>query len=395
MKSIFAHLSLLFTNALLRPIICVSLFFNFQFSIFNPATSQEVHYQSDTTYGCDILYVDGFETVIVPPSYQNVATFHNGYCHVWMHDTLAGLIDTLGREVVPCLYNLVGEPSENRILVAKKDRYGYTDLNGDVVIPLQFYSAGPFSHGRAPVAIVVDSFFLQCSFIDTLGNLLFPPVFENVMPFVDGVAPVRRYDKWGLIDTLGNEIVNTRYEILTIPEYGIFFAGDDNGLSLFQLVNHHSSISTRQLTSPVYIPYTTVTEGRIGVSRINNGLYGFLDLKGNEIIPCIYDEIGRFHLGRTLVRKGDLYGIIDTLGNTIIPIQFKEAYHFTQGRASVLLDSGWGYIDTRGFPFLPFVFDLVSPFKHGRAEIFLHGNRYTIDLEGRCVKNCNGIKSFR
>lgn len=430
-----------------RPLlICASLIL----LALNTSLAQEVRYQSDTTCGCDILYVDGFETirdsnrygfrrydgtVIVPPTFQNVATFQNGYCRVWMHDTLAGLIDTLGRQVVPCIYNLVGDPSENRILVAKNNRYGYTDLDGNLVIPLQFYNAGLFHQGRAPVAIVVDSFFLQCSFIDTLGNLLFPPIFENVMPFDDGIAPVRRYEKWGLIDTLGNEIVNTRYEILTIPEQGIFFAGDDNGLALFKLSSNRSGFSTSQLTPPVYMPYTTVSEGRIGVSRINNGLYGFLDLNGNEVVPCIYDEIGRFHLGRALVRKDTLYGIIDTLGRTIlplryhlttpkgehyvyhdslalvelnglhgyadlngnivIPIQFKEAYHFTQGRASALLDGGWGYIDTHGFPFLPFIFDLASPFKHGRAEIFLQGNRYTIDLDGRCVKNCNGIKSFR
>ena len=57
--------------------------------------------------------------------------------------------------------------------------------------------------------------------------------------------------------------------------------------------------------------------------------------------------------------------------------------------------SHWGYIDTHGDIYLPFIFDIASPFEHGRAEIIFNGDIRYIDRQGRCVKNCGGIISFR
>ena len=446
-------------------LLCVSLIFIFHFSFFNSLYGQEVRYQSDSSCGCDILYVDGFETlrdgdlygfrrydgkVIVPPTYKYVSTFRNGYCQVWMDDTLAGLIDTSGREILPPHYDFVAPPSENRILFAKNNLYGYADLRGNIVVPPRFPQAGSFQEHRAPVAVVVDSAFLLCTFIDTFGNFLFEPIYENVMPFSGGVAPVRRYDRWGLIDTLGNEILTTRFEQLSTPDHGTFFAGDENGMVLYKVIKTSShqdfksqnlevlksrSLEVSPVTPPHYLPYTTVADGRIGVTRVTTGKQGFLDLDGREVIPCTYDEIGRFVQGRTMVRIDDRYGIIDTLGGIVLPIEyqnlvnsgekylyhdglalvekdsllgfidldgkpvterlFSRAYAFSDGLAAVCLDGRWGYIDTLGQPFLPFIFDLAAPFKYQRAEVWFNNQRYTIDTQGRCVKNCNGIISFR
>ena len=249
------------------------------------------------------------------------------------------------------------------------------------------------------------------------------------MPFADGYAPVKRYERWGLIDTLGHLVLPHRYEQITFPEKGILFAGDNYGMALFAL----SGEKAEQKTEPDYFAITAPKDNRVGVVR--NGKQGFLDLEGREIIPCIYDEIGAFKMGRTLARLGNHYGIIDTLGavvlpieydnntakgnkyvyydslalieqngklgyvdlegNLVIPLNFTEAYHFSQGLAPVLFKGSWGYINTRGDIYLPFVFDMASPFQWGRAEVFFQGRRYKIDLQGRCLSNCNGIISFR
>lgn len=419
-------------------------------SLYTPLHAQDIRYQSDSTCGCDIRYVNGFETirdgdlygfrrydgtVIAEPIYKYVAEFDNeGYCRVWMADSLCGLIDSTGRQVIPCIYHGVGTPSCNRIHVLKNNMSGYTDLNGNVVIPLRYPMAYPFTDNRAAVAVILDSFLVSYTFIDTLGNQLFPPTYEDAHPFSQGIAPIKRFNLWGLIDTLGHEILPTAYEIITPVTNGTFLAGDPDGCALFNLSTLTSPLSTlKPLTPFQYIPLSNFHQGRIGVAR--NGKQGFLDSLGNEIIPCIYDEIGIFHLGRTLARQGDKYGIIDTLGHTIlpllydnrtpqgikymyydslalveqeghlgyvdllgniaIPLIFDEAYPFSEGLAPVLHNGHWGYIDTHGDIYLPFIFDFASPFRHQRAEVYFNGQPYTIDHNGRCVHNCNGIISFR
>jgi hypothetical protein len=249
------------------------------------------------------------------------------------------------------------------------------------------------------------------------------------MPFSQGYAPVKQYERWGLIDTLGNEVLPTVYEQITFPEEGVLFAGTEEGMALYRLTGKKAE----RRTEAVYFAVTAPRNNRVGVSR--NGKQGFLDLEGNEVIPCIYDEIGVFRMGRTLARIENRYGIIDTDGNIILPIEydnlstkgnkyvyydslalverdgklgyvdldgqiviplrFQQAYHFSQGLAPVLFNGQWGYINTRGDIYLPFIFDIASPFHWGRAEVYFQGRQHKIDLQGRCLFNCNGIISFR
>ena len=414
--------------------------------LISTAAAQDIRYETDEQCGCDIVYVDGIETtketdskgitrygfrredgrVIVDNRYLYVDRFYGAYCRVWCDDSLAGLIDTNGREVVPCRYNAVDFPSEGRIWVVRDGLSGYTDLDGNIIIPLRYANASAFSEGRASVAVILDSFTVLCTYIDTLGTPLFEPIYQSALPYRDGYAAVYRYDRWGIIDREGREMLPNIYEQISAADHGIFFAGDEWGMTLFDY-------SFKPLTSVQYMPITTVSDRRIGVMRGDK--YGFLDLRGREVIPCIYDEIGRFHLGRAMVRTGDRYGIIDTTGTLILPLQyhnskkksglytyrdslalveqngqygyvdlqgqlvipfyFTSAFPFSQGLASAQHNGQWGYIDTKGDIYIPFIFDIASPFEYGRAEIIYNGDIRYIDRQGRCVKNCGGIISFR
>lgn len=406
------------------------------------AAAQDVKAVYDEECGCDLFYVNGIETtrdgdlygfrredgtVIAPNIYRHVGQFVNGYCKVMVDDVLTGLIDSTGRVVVPCIYESVELPSEGRVLVYNQGLFGFTDLEGNLVIPIQYLEAGSFSDGCAPVLVAVDSFYTACSFIDTAGNLLFPAQYENLQPFTCGYALVRQYQRWGVIDRTGRMVLNTMFENAT-TFFGdtLFFAGDQNGMALYD-------VSMKPLTKPLYTWTGGMQDGRISVMR--DGKYGFLDRYGREVIPCIYDETGLFYLERTMVRIGSRFGIIDTAGNYILPLEyectsmkadyyvyrdslalvqkdgmrgyvdlhghiaipfyFTDAYQFSEGLAAVQYGGRWGYIDTKGDIYMPFIFDLASPYKWGRAEVLYNGELRHVDRRGRCVKNCKGIIAWR
>ena len=404
--------------------------------------AQEVKIVTDDQCGCDIFYVDGIETtrdgdrygfrredgtVIAPNIYRFVGQFTDGYCRVMLDDGQCGLIDSTGREVVPCLYDAVEYPSEGRVLVNKDGLFGFTDMEGRVVIPLQYFQAGSFSEGYAPVLVATGSLQTACTFIDTLGHRLFAPDYENLQPFSCGHAIVRRDGRWGAVDHTGRLVLPTRFEnMTTFFADTLFFAGTPAGMALYDK-------RMEPLTEAVYTWVGAMYYGRIPVQR--NGKYGFLDRTGREVVPCIYDETGVYVLARTLVRIGDRYGIIDTAGryvlpleyentsytgekymyydslalvekdgklgyvdldgNLVIPFYFDKAYQFSEGLASVRHNGRWGYIDTHGEVFMPFVFDIASPYQWGRAEVYFNGVQHQVDRKGRCVKNCNGIIAWR
>ncbi len=423
-----------------RKALIIVLFSLFTFHL-SVTQCQEVKIVEDESCGCDLVLVGGIETtksgdlygfrledgtVIAPNIYRYVDQFRHGYCRVMLDLEQCGMIDSTGRVVVPCIYNNIGYPSDGRIMVEKDGLKGFVDLEGRVVIPLQYPHAGDFSEGCATIAVVKDSLFVFATFIDTLGRQLFAPEFQDASAFRDGYAPVKMYERWGLIDHAGRMVLPTRYEIMTPMQDTLFFAGDENGVALFDG-------RMEPLTRFVYTWVGDLSDGRIPVAR--NGKYGFLDRRGREVIPCTYDETGVFRMGRTMVRKGDRYGIIDTTGRLVLPLEyestslrgdkymyhdslalvekggrmgyvdlegrlvipfwFDDAYQFSEGLASVRHDGMWGYIDTHGEVFMPFVFDLASPYRYGRAEVVYQGITRKVNRRGKCVRNCKGIIAWR
>ena len=402
---------------------------------------EDVRIIRDEKCGCDLFYVNGIETtkknglygfrradgtVIVPNKYKFVGKFSGGYCRVMSDDTTYGLIDTTGREVIPCDYRSIEYPSDGRILLFKNGRFGYANMEGEIVIPFQYVQAGSFSEGCAPIFVVVDTHFVYGTYIDTLGRQLFPAVYENVQPFVDGFAPVQRYQRWGFIDHSGKEVLPTVYEQITTMFDTLFFAGAEEGMALFDR-------RMKPLTPFIYTWSGGIGDNRIPVMRDEK--YGFLNRQGDEVIGCEYEQVGNFEYGRAFVKLNGKYGIIDTTGMIILPIEydystpksdryvyrdslalvekngrygyvdldgklvipfyFDDAYQFSEGLASTRFQGRWGYIDTHGDVFMPFIFDLASPYRYGRAEVVYQGLVRKVDNKGRCVKNCKGIIAWR
>lgn len=414
------------------------------------ALAQEAYYVDDEECGCELFFVDGIQTTrghdglfgfrladgteIVPPTYKYVDRFHNGYCRVYLDEGQCGMIDRSGAIVVPPIYDGMEYPSEGRIAVFRSMRVGYCDLYGREVIPATFSQGASFSCGRAAVQLTDG----RCAYIDTLGRQLFGRTFGNVRPFHNGYAAVLDSGLWGMIATDGSIVLPISFPAITENTGRLFLAGTLGHMAVYKVAEWPSdevgkSTQPLQVTDAVYSGTLGYSEGLLSVVR--DGLYGFVDSTGREVVPCIYDETALFAEGRTMVRRGDRYGIVDTAGRFIIPLEYDrgpsrgapytyhnhralvsrdghvsfvdldgnlilpfsldDAYAFSDGLAAVKFGGAWGYINTDGEIYMPFVFDIASPYSYGRAEVVYNGHVSKVDLKGRCVKNCNGVIAWR
>jgi len=82
--------------------------------------------------------------------------------------------------------------------VEVKERWGYIDQNGKIVIKPSYKAAAHFTEGLAPVK--VDG---QFGYIGRQGSIVIRPQFDEARFFYKGVAPVRKGKLWGYIDTKG------------------------------------------------------------------------------------------------------------------------------------------------------------------------------------------------
>lgn len=86
-----------------------------------------------------------------------------------------------------------------------------------------------------------------------------------------------------------------------------------------------------------------------------NGLWGYIDTKGDEVIPCIYKgtEYGNYGFDfsegmAVIIDKNGKYGYINTKGEIVIKPQFQQAGSFSESVASVYLDGKLNFIDKDG-----------------------------------------------
>jgi predicted RNA-binding protein with RPS1 domain len=98
------------------------------------------------------------------------------------------------------------------------------------------------------------------------------------------------------------------------------------------------------------------------------GLWGIEDKEGNTIIPFEYDEIGTFIDGKAVSKKSGKYGYIDIKGNTIIPFEYDEIQEFVDNKAKAKKSGKYGYTDIKGNTIIPFEYDWIDTFVNGKAK---------------------------
>ncbi|GHV12530.1 hypothetical protein FACS1894219_05630 [Clostridia bacterium] len=55
-----------------------------------------------------------------------------------------------------------------------------------------------------------------------------------------------------------------------------------------------------------------------------NGKCGFINTKGDVVIPYIYDSVHWFCEGYAAVKKGGKWGFIDDTANIVIPFEYDD-----------------------------------------------------------------------
>lgn len=101
------------------------------------------------------------------------------------------------------------------------------------------------------------------------------------------------------------------------------------------------------------------------VSR--DGKYGYINLKGEEVIPCIYTYAKDFSNGVACVAINGKESFIDTKGKTTSP-----KYSSTKQKQSLILkqhNEKYGYVDSNGNVVIPYKYDGAKDFSEGLAAV--------------------------
>lgn len=284
---------------------------------------------------------------------------------------------------------LFGQSSRHLYKVTNKDnKVGFIDKTGKLVIGLDRLPAeaevGSFSEGFAPICFwdkPPSIYSMHCGYIDETGRIVIPPRFVLSSQFSEGLAWIRTETFVGFINQLGN----VAFEL---PDS--FSMGFNDGLAAVATQTGWGFIDKtgRFISTKRYVQVEPFSDGLAAVAegRWKEAKYGFINKTGEVAIPLRFDprpdqmegmSLSRFTEGLAPVMFGNLYGYIDHKGNTVIPPIFRDAGQFSEGLASITTADGQrGYIDKTGL----FVIKLPS----GRGGGFNDGlATLAVEIDGR------------
>ncbi len=302
-------------------------------------------------------YVDKNGSLVIPCKYDNAYAFRYGVASVQL-DGKWGIINKKGEIIMPFDYDFIYPCSENSFLVnGKNDSAGLINKDNDIIIPFDyddmFYDV---KSGLIQVQQNVTDDLVHNGFFDTSGKEVIPCIYDGLLvtegynyDFVsEGLITLKKDGKWGVLNTKGEVVIPFEYEHLSncsdgrvvgykpqtqagphVPFKWTCF--DKSGRVVFEkdcmylynfsdgvaVVHYDFGVGVVDKDGKDIMPYNEVLFGYSidnfyhGVSRVsleyNDGdtLYGYINKKGEFVVPPIYTSISEYSEDFMLVNRQD------------------------------------------------------------------------------------------
>jgi len=210
---------------------------------------------------------------------------------------------------------------------------------------LLFLSKVIYSQKIATLIPYVNHKTKKYGYADTTGRIVIDTVFNNAFPFHKGYAFVVQSQKMGIIDSLGKHV--TGY--IFTPSAPTFVSDSIvvlRGKEHFGLVKINGKI----LTEFKYAGVGHFDDGLCPIHLPKN-LHGFVNVKGEEVIPTVYEYISEFAENVCAVKLKGRYFFIDKSNTQAISGFYDEIFEndsFINGVCLVYKGGRSYFIDRHG-----------------------------------------------
>lgn len=229
-------------------------------------------------------------------------------------------------------------------------------------------------------------------YADVYGLIMIQKHYQEARQFVGNLAAVKENDKWGFINKDGVEVIPCMYDwVSSFGEFGFDknVAVIKNGTDKYKipmftpcytaLINVCGKVISKRygFIYPIENGLSIVNNGmefyNVGreLSASKDGLWGCIDKRGKEIIPCKYELMYPFRENITFVRINGLWGCIDKRGKEIIPCKYD----------GVIYKSLIQKINT--FDNENFKFNMLEEYEKDVIYMYLKDNIFLFDKKGR------------
>ncbi|PWA03910.1 WG repeat-containing protein [Flavobacterium psychrotolerans] len=292
-------------------------------------------------------------------------------------NTFYGLKDNKGKVILPAKYNAIGDFHEDRAFISLNGKYGYIDKTGKIIIQLKYACRYTFPEGEGDVFhIQVENFSNGIAKVQVAKN---NALDKNGMLDPDNRIP--NNIKYGVIDKMGKEIIPLKYDLLVIETDGRIFVTIKDKNGIFDKYG-------KELLEPIYDNFSSPFDGFVIVNLSGDNYTLDLETKEKVLIKYELDQFKFNELGFIKVRSksNGLYGFINRYGYEMVKVKYVGTREFSEGLLCAYDGVHYGYLNSSGDVAIDFKYDLAQSFSNGKASVRLNRISFFINKEGAEIK---------
>ncbi len=156
-------------------------------------------------------FIDKNGKLVVKPVYKSVGYFTEGLAWAKTPEGMVGFIDPSGSWVIKPVY-VAAKDFGNGLARVKSEGTDWMFVKADGTLAKFGHGADTvkdFSEGLARAK--KDGMF---GFIDTSGEWVIEPAYDNARDFKNGYAAARQGDRWGFVDPTGKWVVKPVFDVV-------------------------------------------------------------------------------------------------------------------------------------------------------------------------------------
>lgn len=318
-------------------------------------------------------YINDFGEFSLEPIYDFAESFQENGLAVVCIEGLCGLIDYSGKYIVKPQYQGISQFSEGRASASIKKETRMIDQKGNIY----FRTNGSLSsliENRAGFGKIDENNEWSYGYIDRMGKIVIPAIYNYVRDFHEGKAIVEnKGGSYSILNFYGKVVSTVEYNYLGEMGEGLIVFGEDFGEK-----------------------------------------NGYINEKGNIVIPAQFDMAQGFQDGRAVValqkNSNYYYGLIDKNGKYVISPQYSDIRSIAENRIVVgkpidpenfiIGGSKYAIANINGKILTDFIYYDVTDYHNCYASASDGKQTFFIDMLGEKVETLpsvegNGVLSFQ
>jgi hypothetical protein len=305
-----------------------------------------------------------------------------------------GLVDTNCSFKVMPTYQGISNYSCGRALVSKFDKISYINEEGKELLPFRYLKGTDFSEYLAFVLDTENK--ILC--IDSVMKLIFElKDVEEVHVFSDGLAAIKKKEKFGFIDNKGNLVIPCIYD--AVLDFTENKCGVANLNTIGDSTFYEWNFIDRSGKKIMNLTFDEVHEFKSNLACATlKGKTGWIDNKGKFVFGNDFEECKSFKNNFASFKKNGAWGLINRIGKIVIEPTFYSLGEFNNGLIPFSLgpDHSTGYLDSVGNIQIKPFYQSCSGFNNEFAFVSKNNRVSLINVKGKvyCEEQFESVPGF-